>query len=145
VQLCDYLMQSAAYMGAANVKNRGNEISVYTTLQWYWILTLVGKDVLLNRNYSSPSINQMGTAVSESLKKGDLQHFKIVKMGIDVIPTFICIKQYEDVKLTTVFKKNPLLRMANDHHSYFQTSKSKTCELRCGEALAQTERKCQLN
>src|SRR5690606_3466819 len=35
------------------------------------------------------------TAVSESLKEDSYKHFKI-KNGIDVIPNFICLKQYDN-------------------------------------------------
>jgi N-acetyl-alpha-D-glucosaminyl L-malate synthase BshA len=87
---------SAAYMAQQILKTEGIEIPFITTLHGTDI-TLVGKDASFEPVITF-AINQSNgvTAVSESLKRDTYEHFKI-KNGIDVIPNFICMKQYEDV------------------------------------------------
>lgn len=89
---------SAAYMAQQILKTEGIEIPFITTLHGTDI-TLVGKDASFEPVITF-AINQSNgvTAVSESLKRETYEHFKI-QNGIDVIPNFICIKQYEEVKI----------------------------------------------
>lgn len=96
---------SAAYMAQQILKTEGIEIPFITTLHGTDI-TLVGKDASFEPVITF-SINQSNgvTAVSESLKRDTYEHFKI-KNGIDVIPNFICIKQYEGVTIDEHLKES---------------------------------------
>ena len=82
---------SAAYMAQQILKTEGIHIPFVTTLHGTDI-TLVGKDQSFEPVITF-AINQSNavTAVSESLKKDTLEHFK-VNRSIDVIPNFICIE-----------------------------------------------------
>jgi len=84
---------SAAYMAKQILKDKGIDIPFITTLHGTDI-TLVGKDPSFEPVITF-SINNSDavTAVSESLKKDTLQHFKVSK-EIQVIPNFICLNEY---------------------------------------------------
>lgn len=96
---------SAAYMAQQILKTEGIEIPFITTLHGTDI-TLVGKDASFEPVITF-AINQSNgvTAVSESLKRETYEHFKI-QNGIDVIPNFICMKHYEDVKIDEHLKES---------------------------------------
>lgn len=96
---------SAAYMAQQILKTEGIEIPFITTLHGTDI-TLVGKDASFEPVITF-AINQSNgvTAVSESLKRETYEHFKI-QNGIDVIPNFICMKHYEDVKIDKHLKES---------------------------------------
>ena len=85
---------SAAYMAQKILSDQGIKIPFITTLHGTDI-TLVGKDpsfepvITFSINHSN-----IVTAVSESLKKDTLEHFKI-KKTIKVIPNFICFEDYK--------------------------------------------------
>ena len=85
---------SAAYMAQKILSEQGINIPFITTLHGTDI-TLVGKDpsfepvITFSINHSN-----IVTAVSESLKKDTLEHFKI-KKTIKVIPNFICFEDYK--------------------------------------------------
>jgi len=85
---------SAAYMAQKILSEQGIKIPFITTLHGTDI-TLVGKDpsfepvITFSINHSN-----IVTAVSESLKKDTLEHFKI-KKTIKVIPNFICFEDYK--------------------------------------------------
>jgi len=85
---------SAAYMAQKILSEQGINIPFITTLHGTDI-TLVGKDpsfepvITFSINHSN-----IVTAVSESLKKDTLEHFKI-KKNIKVIPNFICFEDYK--------------------------------------------------
>ncbi len=96
---------SAAYMAQQILKTEGINIPFITTLHGTDI-TLVGKDTSFEPVITF-AINQSNgvTAVSESLKKDTYDHFAI-KNGIEVIPNFVCIKQYEETKIDERLKKS---------------------------------------
>ncbi len=96
---------SAAYMAQQILKTEGIEIPFITTLHGTDI-TLVGKDASFEPVITF-AINQSNgvTAVSESLKRDTYEHFDI-KNGIDVIPNFICMKQYEGVQIDEHLKSS---------------------------------------
>jgi len=85
---------SAAYMAQQILANQGINIPFITTLHGTDI-TLVGKDpsfepvITFSINHSNAV-----TAVSRSLKEDTLEQFSITK-EIDVIPNFICLKEYQ--------------------------------------------------
>ena len=85
---------SAAYMAQQILKDQGVEIPFVTTLHGTDI-TLVGKDPSFEPviNFSINKSNRV-TAVSENLKKETFELFDI-KNNIEVIPNFICIKEYK--------------------------------------------------
>ena len=85
---------SAAYMAQQILKDQGIEIPFVTTLHGTDI-TLVGKDPSFEPviNFSINKSNRV-TAVSENLKKETFELFDI-KNNIDVIPNFICLKEYK--------------------------------------------------
>jgi len=93
---CHYAIPhaSAAYMAQQILKTQGINIPFVTTLHGTDI-TLVGKDPSFEPVITF-SINQSTevTAVSESLKEDTLRFFDINR-NIDVIPNFICVKQYD--------------------------------------------------
>lgn len=93
---CHYAIPhaSAAYMAQQILKSQGIVIPYITTLHGTDI-TLVGKDPSFEPVITF-SINKSTkvTAVSESLRKDTFNHFKIDR-EIDVIPNFICTKDYE--------------------------------------------------
>jgi N-acetyl-alpha-D-glucosaminyl L-malate synthase BshA len=84
---------SAAYMAQQILKDQGVEIPFVTTLHGTDI-TLVGKDPSFEPviNFSINKSNRV-TAVSENLKKETFELFDI-KNNIEVIPNFICLKEY---------------------------------------------------
>ncbi len=96
---------SAAYMAQQILKTKGIEIPFITTLHGTDI-TLVGKDASFEPVITF-AINQSNgvTAVSESLKRDTYEHFDI-QNGIDVIPNFICMKQYEGVSIDEHLKSS---------------------------------------
>ena len=85
---------SAAYMAQQILATQGINIPFITTLHGTDI-TLVGKDpsfepvITFSINHSNAV-----TAVSRSLKEDTLEQFSITK-EIDVIPNFICLKEYQ--------------------------------------------------
>ena len=85
---------SAAYMAQQILKDQGFEIPFVTTLHGTDI-TLVGKDPSFEPviNFSINKSNRV-TAVSENLKKETFELFDI-KNDIEVIPNFICHKDYK--------------------------------------------------
>jgi N-acetyl-alpha-D-glucosaminyl L-malate synthase BshA len=85
---------SAAYMAQQILKDQGFEIPFVTTLHGTDI-TLVGKDPSFEPviNFSINKSNAV-TAVSENLKKETFELFDI-KNNIEVIPNFICHKDYK--------------------------------------------------
>ena len=85
---------SAAYMAQQILKDQGFEIPFVTTLHGTDI-TLVGKDPSFEPviNFSINKSNAV-TAVSENLKKETFELFDI-KNNIEVIPNFICPKDYK--------------------------------------------------
>ena len=85
---------SAAYMAQQILKDQGIEIPFITTLHGTDI-TLVGKDPSFEPviNFSINKSNRV-TAVSENLKKETFELFDI-KNNIEVIPNFICLKEYK--------------------------------------------------
>ena len=85
---------SAAYMAQQILKDQGVEIPFVTTLHGTDI-TLVGKDHSFEPviNFSINKSNRV-TAVSENLKKETFELFDI-KNNIEVIPNFICLKEYK--------------------------------------------------
>jgi len=85
---------SAAYMAQQILKDQGVEIPFVTTLHGTDI-TLVGKDPSFEPviNFSINKSNRV-TAVSENLKKETFKLFDI-KNNIEVIPNFICLKEYK--------------------------------------------------
>ena len=85
---------SAAYMAQQILKDQGVEIPFVTTLHGTDI-TLVGKDPSFEPviNFSINKSNRV-TAVSENLKKETFELFNI-KNNIEVIPNFICLKEYK--------------------------------------------------
>ena len=85
---------SAAYMAQQILKDQGVEIPFVTTLHGTDI-TLVGKDPSFEPviNFSINRSNRV-TAVSENLKKETFELFDI-KNNIEVIPNFICLKEYK--------------------------------------------------
>ena len=85
---------SAAYMAQQILKDQGVEIPFVTTLHGTDI-TLVGKDPSFEPviNFSINKSNRV-TAVSENLKKETFELFDI-KNNIEVIPNFICLKEYK--------------------------------------------------
>lgn len=96
---------SAAYMAQQILKTEGIEIPFVTTLHGTDI-TLVGKDRLFEPVITF-AINQSNgvTAVSESLKKDTLDHFKINR-SIDVIPNFICIEGCDHPEIDVELKNS---------------------------------------
>ena len=84
---------SAAYMAQQILKSQGINIPFITTLHGTDI-TLVGKDPSFEPviTFSINNSNAV-TAVSESLKNDTYKHFNI-NNGIEVIPNFICLKEY---------------------------------------------------
>ncbi|MFT5668766.1 MAG: N-acetyl-alpha-D-glucosaminyl L-malate synthase BshA [Vicingaceae bacterium] len=94
---------SAAYMAQQILKTEGIEIPFITTLHGTDI-TLVGKDASFEPVITF-AINQSNavTAVSESLKKDTLDHFKINR-SIEVISNFICIDGCELPKMDAELK-----------------------------------------
>lgn len=92
---CHYAIPhaSAAYMAQQILMSQGVVIPFITTLHGTDI-TLVGKDPSFEPVITF-SINKSTkvTAVSESLRKDTFNHFKIDR-EIDVIPNFICTKDY---------------------------------------------------
>ena len=85
---------SAAYMAQQILKDQGVEIPFVTTLHGTDI-TLVGKDPSFEPviNFSINKSNRV-TAVSKNLKKETFELFDI-KNNIEVIPNFICHKDYK--------------------------------------------------
>ena len=85
---------SAAYMAQQILKDQGVEIPFVTTLHGTDI-TLVGKNPSFEPviNFSINKSNKV-TAVSENLKKETFELFDI-KNNIEVIPNFICLKEYK--------------------------------------------------
>jgi N-acetyl-alpha-D-glucosaminyl L-malate synthase BshA len=85
---------SAAYMAQQILKDQGFEVPFVTTLHGTDI-TLVGKDPSFEPviNFSINKSNAV-TAVSENLKKETFELFDI-KNNIEVIPNFICPKDYK--------------------------------------------------
>ena len=85
---------SAAYMAQQILKDQGFEVPFVTTLHGTDI-TLVGKDPSFEPviNFSINKSNAV-TAVSENLKKETFELFDI-KNNIEVIPNFICHKDYK--------------------------------------------------
>lgn len=85
---------SAAYMAQQILKDQGVEIPFITTLHGTDI-TLVGKDPSFEPviNFSINKSNRV-TAVSKNLKKETFELFDI-KNNIEVIPNFICLKEYK--------------------------------------------------
>ena len=85
---------SAAYMAQQILKDQGVEIPFITTLHGTDI-TLVGKDPSFEPviNFSINKSNRV-TAVSENLRKETFELFDI-KNNIEVIPNFICLKEYK--------------------------------------------------
>ena len=85
---------SAAYMAQQILKDQGLEVPFVTTLHGTDI-TLVGKDPSFEPviNFSINKSNAV-TAVSENLKKETFELFDI-KNNIEVIPNFICPKDYK--------------------------------------------------
>tara|TARA_Y100000991_G_scaffold214877_1_gene203686 strand:+ start:53 stop:1189 length:1137 start_codon:yes stop_codon:yes gene_type:complete len=85
---------SAAYMAQQILKDQGVEIPFVTTLHGTDI-TLVGKDPSFEPviNFSINKSNIV-TAVSENLKEETFELFDI-KNNIEVIPNFICLKDYK--------------------------------------------------
>ena len=85
---------SAAYMAQQILKDQGVEIPFVTTLHGTDI-TLVGKDPSFEPviNFSINKSNRV-TAVSKNLKKETFELFDI-KNKIEVIPNFICLKEYK--------------------------------------------------
>ena len=85
---------SAAYMAQQILKDQGVEIPFITTLHGTDI-TLVGKDPSFEPviNFSINKSNRV-TAVSENLKNETFKLFDI-KNKIEVIPNFICLKEYK--------------------------------------------------
>ena len=85
---------SAAYMAQQILKDQGFEIPFVTTLHGTDI-TLVGRDPSFEPviNFSINKSNRV-TAVSENLKKETFELFDI-KNDIEVIPNFICHKDYK--------------------------------------------------
>ena len=85
---------SAAYMAQQILKDQGVEVPFVTTLHGTDI-TLVGKDPSFEPviNFSINKSNRV-TAVSENLKKETFELFDI-KNNIEVIPNFICLKEYK--------------------------------------------------
>ena len=85
---------SAAYMAQQILKDQGVEIPFVTTLHGTDI-TLLGKDPSFEPviNFSINKSNRV-TAVSENLKKETFELFDI-KNNIEVIPNFICLKEYK--------------------------------------------------
>ena len=85
---------SAAYMAQQILATQGINIPFITTLHGTDI-TLVGKDpsfepvITFSINHSNAV-----TTVSKSLKEDTLEQFSITK-EIDVIPNFICLKEYQ--------------------------------------------------
>lgn len=96
---------SAAYMAQHILKSEGINIPFVTTLHGTDI-TLVGKDKSFEPVITF-AINESNavTAVSESLKQDTLSHFKI-KRHIDVIPNFICLKDYQNLGEIDSIRKN---------------------------------------
>ena len=85
---------SAAFMAQQILKDQGFEIPFVTTLHGTDI-TLVGKDPSFEPviNFSINKSNRV-TAVSENLKKETFELFDITN-NIEVIPNFICLKEYK--------------------------------------------------
>ncbi len=96
---------SAAYMAQQILKTEGIDIPFITTLHGTDI-TLVGKDSSFEPVITF-AINQSNavTAVSESLKKDTLDHFK-VNRSIEVIPNFICFEGCEAPELDLELQKS---------------------------------------
>ncbi len=91
---------SAAYMAQQILKEEGIKIPFITTLHGTDI-TLVGKDSSFEPVITF-AINQSTavTAVSESLKRDTLEHFKVHR-SIEVIPNFVCLEgcDYPEIDL----------------------------------------------
>ena len=84
---------SAAYMAQQILKSQGINIPFITTLHGTDI-TLVGKDPSFEPVITFAINNSNAvTAVSGSLKNDTYKHFTI-NNGIEVIPNFICLKEY---------------------------------------------------
>lgn len=85
---------SAAYMAKQVLASQGIKIRVVTTLHGTDI-TLLGKDPAFEPVITF-AINQSDvvTTVSESLKQDTYKYFP-VKKNIQVIPNFVCLKEYE--------------------------------------------------
>ncbi len=96
---------SAAYMAQQILKTEGIDIPFITTLHGTDI-TLVGKDSSFEPVITF-AINQSNavTAVSESLKKDTLDHFK-VNRSIEVIPNSICFEGCEAPELDLELQKS---------------------------------------
>jgi len=96
---------SAAYMAQQILKTEGIDIPFITTLHGTDI-TLVGKDASFEPVITF-AINQSNavTAVSDSLKKDTLDHFK-VNRSIEVIPNFICIEGCDSPEIDAELKRN---------------------------------------
>ncbi|MEQ9186844.1 MAG: N-acetyl-alpha-D-glucosaminyl L-malate synthase BshA [Cryomorphaceae bacterium] len=88
---------SAAYMAKKILREDGIDLPIVCTLHGTDI-TLVGRDAS-NEPVITFAINKSDgvTAVSESLKKDTLEHFK-VRRPIDVIPNFINLIRYEGLE-----------------------------------------------
>ena len=85
---------SAAYMAKQVLASQGIKIGVVTTLHGTDI-TLLGKDPAFEPVITF-AINESDvvTTVSESLKQDTYKYFP-VKKNIQVIPNFVCLKEYE--------------------------------------------------
>ena len=85
---------SAAYMAKQILREDGIDLPIVCTLHGTDI-TLVGRDVSYEPVITFAINKSDGvTAVSESLRKDTLEHFKVTR-SIDVIPNFINLKRYE--------------------------------------------------
>jgi len=96
---------SAAYMAKKILASEGITIPFITTLHGTDI-TLVGKDASFEPVINF-AINESDavTTVSESLKQDTFKHFNI-KREIDVIPNFVCLKEYEYNGDTNAIRKS---------------------------------------
>ena len=99
---------SAAYAARQILSTKNKKLPFITTLHGTDI-TLIGKDPSMNEVITF-AMNQSDvlTTVSESLKKDTLQHFD-VRGDIEVIPNFVCFKQYsheKDMELRRTYAKD---------------------------------------
>lgn len=96
---------SAAYMAQRILESEGIRIPFITTLHGTDI-TLVGKDSSFEPVITF-AINQSDavTAVSESLKRDTLDHFKIINQ-IEVIPNFACVEGCGQPEIDIELKKH---------------------------------------
>ena len=122
---------SAAYMAQQILKVQGVEMPFVTTLHGTDI-TLVGKDPSFEPviNFSINKSNRV-TAVSENLKKETFELFDI-KNNIEVIPNFICLKEYK-MDNNDYYKKRfaPNNEKVICHVSNFRKVKSSLYSFRC--------------